>query len=103
MSSVGSIAAAASASTLSSVAGAGALQFDKAKCEAKLADWVHCVSASTPQGKARIQELSTQLRGIEAQIRTAAESRADIDRSQPTAARHSAPTGPLGNLVDVYA
>lgn len=103
MSSIGSISAAASASTPSSIAGAGALQFDKAKCEASLADWVHCVSASTPQGKARIQELSTQLRGIEAQIRKAAESKTDNDRSKPTAERPSAPTDTLGNLVDEYA
>lgn len=103
MSSIGSVGPVASASTSSSVAGAGGLQFDKAKCEARLADWVHCVSASTPQGKARIEELSTQLRGIEAQIRKAAETTADEARSKPAEARSTAPTETLGNFVDVYA
>ena len=50
----------------------GGLDRDKAACEAKLADWTHCVSASTPEGKAKIRALTDQLRGIDASIENAA-------------------------------
>lgn len=103
MSSIASVAVTAPMATPSTAAAAGSLQFDKAKCEAQLADWVHCVSASTPKGKAKIQELSLQLRGIDAKIQKAADAKPANDPAKATAARLSRPTDTLGNVVDVYA
>jgi hypothetical protein len=45
------------------------LDAQKADCERQLADWTHCVSASTPTGKAKISELHSKLKDIDADIR----------------------------------
>ena len=47
------------------------LDADLAACERQLSDWVHCVSASTPEGKAKIEELSARLDEIKSKMQEA--------------------------------
>ena len=76
---------------------AGGLRVDKAKTEAQLADWVHCVSAKTTQGQAKIRDLTNTLHTIDAKIQKVAEA----EPAKAPAA--STPTDTLGNEVDVWA
>ena len=68
------------------------LDADLAKRQVQLSDWVHCVSASTPRGKAKIQEISAQISDIRAKMKQAEQA------SPPTPA-----VAPSGRLLDVYA
>jgi peptidoglycan hydrolase CwlO-like protein len=40
------------------------------KCKIQLADWVSCPSHSTPEGKAKISELSNKISELEQRIKT---------------------------------
>ena len=82
---------------------APALGFEKAKCERQLADWVHCVSATTPYGKARIEELTSKLSDIAIQVRQAEAARRDAAPKPEAGSGSTRPSGPLGATVDVYA
>ena len=46
------------------------------KCKGQLADWVNCPSCKTPEGNAKIQEVSDKIAAIEQKIKgaTAAEA-----------------------------
>jgi hypothetical protein len=61
---------------------AGLLAADLSKCQAQLSDWVHCASASTPEGQAKIKQISQQIGAIEAKIRVAMQA---ASRSRPAA------------------
>jgi hypothetical protein len=95
---------AGSAAAGTSGQGAGALQAQKAQCERQLADWVHCVSASTPEGKAKIAEYSSKLSAINAQLKKADDAR-QAGQAQPAIATAPAAgaSSTLGSRVDVYA
>ena len=91
----------AGSSSATTVASAGAtapsgrgLDADLAKRQIQLSDWVHCVSASTPRGKAKIQEISAQISDIKAKMKQAEQAAAPT----PTAVAASS-----GRLLDVYA
>jgi hypothetical protein len=91
---VGSSSATAVADASSAAPHGRGLDADLAKREVQLSDWVHCVSASTPRGKARIQEISAQISDIKAQMKA----------SEQAAAPKAAPAaGTPGHLLDVYA
>ncbi len=68
------------------------LDADLAKREVQLSDWVHCVSASTPRGKAKIEEISAQISDIRTKMKQAEQATPPA----PVAA-------PSGRLLDVYA
>ncbi len=70
------------------------LDADLAKREIQLSDWVHCVSASTPRGKAKIEEISGQISDIKAKMKKAEQA------APPTPAPVAASSG---RLLDVYA
>jgi hypothetical protein len=70
------------------------LDADLAKREAQLSDWVHCVSASTPRGKAKIEEISAQISDIKAKMKQAEQA------APPTPAPAVASSD---HLLDVYA
>ena len=57
-----------------------------AKCESQLSDWVHCASSKTPEGKAKIAEITGKIDAIKAQMKKAEEA------STASAAPASAPT-----------
>ena len=94
------IAGSSSASTVASAsAGTTApsgrgLDADLAKREIQLSDWVHCVSASTPRGKAKIEEISAQISDIKAKMKQAEQA------APPTPAPAAASPA---RLLDVYA
>ncbi|MBW8845119.1 MAG: hypothetical protein JF607_09125 [Burkholderiales bacterium] len=79
----------------------GPLQAQLQKCQTELSSWVNCDSAKTSSGQARIAALQAQVQAIEqrlARVREAAQPAA------PTPAAAPAPgSGPLGNILDVYA
>lgn len=84
------------------------LDAEKAKCESQLADWVHCVSASTPEGKAKIEQLSARLSAINAKVEKAAEARAEIAKSDDSARTEPAKASlnsvsTLGHVLDAFA
>lgn len=89
-----SASTAASASTGTTSPSGRGLDADLAKREVQLSDWVHCVSASTPRGKAKIEEISAQISDIKAKMKKAEQA------APPPPAAAAAPSG---RLLDVYA
>lgn len=87
-----------SADTGAAVGSAGprarGLDVDLAKSEVQLSDWVHCVSASTPKGKAKIQEISAKIGDIKAKMKAA-------EQAAPPKAAPA--VGAPGHLLNVYA
>jgi chromosome segregation ATPase len=92
-----------------------ALKTQLAQYELKLSDCVHCVSASTREGKEKIKELSDKISTAKAHIETIETARAnnqsttykvrtatdntvskDVGAVRPV-------TGTLGNHLDVYS
>jgi len=72
-------------------------QLDKYKVQ--LADWVHCPSCKTPEGKAKIRELSDKIAAIEQRLKAPR-----LEKPVQAQARVNAPgLGGLGGRVDVYA
>lgn len=65
-------------------------------CRRQLADWVTCPSAKTPEGKAKIEQISSRMAAAEAQLKSAPGSSA---AQAPPAASANDQT----RLVDVYA
>jgi hypothetical protein len=53
----------------------------------QLADWCHCVSANTPEGKAKIQDLTNKVDAVQAQL----------DRVRATQSRQPSPNVTNGN------
>ena len=90
-SSASTVASASAGTTAPSARG---LDADLAKREIQLSDWVHCVSASTPRGKAKIEEISAQISDIKAKMKQA-------DQAAPPAP--AAVAASPGRLLDVYA
>jgi hypothetical protein len=76
------------------------LDADLAKAEGQLADWVACPSRKTPEGKAKIEEISAKVDTIKAKLKSA-------DESRPTGTDATRSTGSaistLGGVVDAYA
>ena len=74
---------------------------------ARLEDWITCPSARTPEGKAKIKEVTAQFDSIKAQIAKEAKT-ADLDTpaavrpasDTPTADR---PNPAIGGNVDIWA
>lgn len=89
--------------------GGGDLQAQKAQCERQLADWVHCVSAKTPEGKAKIAKYSGKLSAINTQIKKADDARAQARQAleqrneAPRTARDISPLQTTGSVLDTWA
>ena len=85
------------------------LDADLAKAQSQLADWVACPSCKTPEGKAKIEEISAKVDTIKSKLKAAEDSkpsRAEAAKPAPTetAARSpSAALSTLGGFVDTYA
>lgn len=92
-------ATSASAARAGGAAGSAALQAQLQKCEAQLSDWVHCASAKTPAGKAKIAELEAQkqliVQNIQAREQQAAPPAASAARKMSLS--------PAGVFLDVQA
>lgn len=74
-----------------------------AKLQTQLADWVNCPSCKTPEGKAKIAEISGQIKAVEQRMQ-AREQTARPTPSKPDPSSTPPPaTGSLGGQVDVFA
>jgi hypothetical protein len=85
------------------------LELDLQKYKGELADWCQCSSASTPKGKAKIQELTAKVNEIEARITAIANNRS-ISQTAPSAnSKNVGAVKPdsihasLGSVIDVLA
>ncbi len=89
-----------------------------ARVQSQLADWVSCPSCKTPEGKAKIAELSNQIADLEQRMKAAQSGRPEgaasgdpIQSSRPpagsiddgSAGRTVSGQGGLGQLLDVHA
>jgi len=83
-------------------------------CRAQLADWVTCPSAKTPEGKAKIEQITAKLDSIKDQIKKSdgtapAASGRRVEVSGASGLRSNVPTGSgaaegqVGTHVDTYA
>jgi hypothetical protein len=81
---------------------------------AQLADWITCPSAKTPQGKAKIEQISAKLDSVKQQIKKTdgsapAESSMqqatppDTPRAQADPDTYLGPSSQIGIHVDAYA
>jgi hypothetical protein len=97
------------------VARPAGLDADLAKAESQLADWVHCPSSKTPEGKAKIAQCQSNVDQIKAKLKAAddASSASRPQASKPagaglgagsasSGATRASPWGP-GGLIDTYA
>lgn len=75
-------------STDSNVSRPAGLDADLAKWQGQLADWVNCVSAKTPEGKAKIDQISAKISSIKTRMKEAEKAR------EPDAASKSGPLTP---------
>ena len=104
-------------------AGNPQVQLDRYKIQ--LADWVNCPSCNTPEGKAKIAEISARIREIEAQMKSADDAKRGngtavtdsnilarektltvASAGESTAAKSSVsslPAGTLGSRLDIFA
>lgn len=102
------------AATVGVRAAPGALDGQLAKYQIELADWTNCPSCTTPEGKAKIAEISDKIKEIQQQISASDSARPQAINlnagntnttsiqtlSTPIAAKGA--TGLIGNNVDTY-
>ena len=99
-----SIGSTLSVGTGGSAASAGVLEAQLARYEIKLADWCHCPSGKTPEGKQKIAELQAKADAIKAQLQQveAARSQQKVAATSPPAeSRPADGRSALGNSIDV--
>lgn len=87
---------------------AASLQAQLQRYQQKLSDCVNCASAKTPEGKANIEAISTQISQIEQRIAQSGKTRADPPGlAQGAPAVQAAPAAPqpsgIGSLINVFA
>ena len=71
------------------------LEGEVASCKKQMADWVTCVSAKTPEGQAKIKDISERM--------SAAQSRLDaLPAAKSSTVAPVAQTQSSGRTVDVY-
>lgn len=69
-----------------------------AKYKAQLSDWVNCDSCNTPEGKAKIQELSDKIAVIEQKIKAPPQEKLATEARQEALA-----SGTLGSRLNTFA
>jgi hypothetical protein len=96
---IGTSSAPASAAGKSTAALAAQLS----RCQTQLSDWVNCPSGKSPEGKAKIAEISGNIAELKQRLQ-----QPDVPTAAPTTApaiqqaSHS-PTTSLGTRLDVFA
>lgn len=96
LNAVGSSSLASPGYAVNSVSGLD-VRLDKYKVQ--LADWVNCPSCKTPEGKAKIQELSDKIAAIEQKIKAPQTQKYVSPEAKPEALG----TGSLGSRMNEYA
>lgn len=81
-----------------------------AQCQRQLGDWTACASAKTPEGRAKIEELSSQIGQIKAEMQKAAQATPNPLPYTPAASTDpiAGSAGPslglgTGRILDEYA
>jgi len=79
-----------------------------AKYESQLSDWVHCASSKTPEGKAKIAEITDKIESIKAQVKRAEDAKPKAPSQRAPDAVDQAPQprlrlDQLGTWLDVRA
>lgn len=89
-------------STNPAVAGklSAGLETQLAQYKVKLADWASCPSCKTPEGKAKIAEISDKISDIQQRLEAADAVKRG---SQPSDTAANAPTKMPGSRLDVFA
>jgi hypothetical protein len=115
LSAIGSSAFPSPAGTGKSTAG---LETQLAQYQVKLADWVNCPSCKTPEGKAKIAEISDKINEIKQRMKAADAANSPTDKNNDKVVSVSRvrdnisdgsypaspqPTGNVGNRLDVFA
>ena len=90
-----------------------ALESQLARYQVQLADWVNCPSCTTPEGKAKIRELSDKVQDVQQRIDAAENQRQRVERRRVEtaqdalairpAARPVNAIGAIGGFLNVYA
>jgi hypothetical protein len=88
MSSINSIQSGSGA--VPSTSGSGA-SGELAKFESQLSDWVHCPSCKTPEGKAKIAEITSKIDAIKNEMKRVEETKASSHAADAEPAAISAP------------
>jgi hypothetical protein len=76
------------------------LRADLSRYEHQLSDCVNCASASTPEGKQNIQDLSGQISTLKAKLNVVPPP--DVTAS-PSESRSATASSAVGGRIDVYA
>jgi hypothetical protein len=85
------------------------LDADLAKAQGQLADWVACPSCKTPEGKAKIEEISAKVDTIKSKLKAVEDSKPTrAEAAKPPSAEAAAQSpgvalSTLGGFVDTYA
>jgi hypothetical protein len=105
LNAVSAIPLASNETAVSSKQSRGGLDAQKATCERQLADWVSCVSAKTPEGKAKIEYYSSKLGDINAEIKKANDAQGQAKKAAQDTGKASASNrlSGLGSAIDTYA
>ena len=87
----------------------GGFDVELAKYQSQLSDWVHCPSCKTPQGKAKIAEITARIDAIRARSaqreQTVRREPASLDAAAPgpSGVRKASPLNVLGAVVNLVA
>jgi peptidoglycan hydrolase CwlO-like protein len=95
-------AAAAGTSVSAGSDSAAALQAQITSDQAQLNDWVTCVSASTPKGKAEIAAISGRISAAKEHIARIRASAAASQSAAPAATQATTPATPRAGRVDLW-
>jgi hypothetical protein len=90
--------------SIGSTSSAAILQSKLSRYEVQLADWCHCPSGTTPDGKRKIADLQAKADATKAQLEEVHAARSQQKVAAATATTDSAPTrvySTLGSLIDV--
>jgi hypothetical protein len=75
MTSIGSLNTSTATPAVAAQAAPANASAELAKCESQLADWVHCPSSKTSEGKAKIAEITDRIQSIKAQVKRAEDAK----------------------------
>lgn len=89
----------------------GVLEAQLAQYQIQLADWTNCPSCNTPEGKAKIKEITDQISAIKKSLQAISANK-PRQNSNPASSGATGATaspapplssGPLGSQIDVFA
>jgi len=76
----------------SGAASTAVLQAQLARCQLQLNDWFHCPSSKTPEGKAKVDALTSQVDSLKAQLQQASLQSRPSSRTAPVPLTSTTPS-----------